>query len=227
MTEVQQTILRHRKRTLKRADGCIYIESNGCLILLLSPLKALIKNLKVIHVVRNPIDFVRSGVNRVYLRHGEMVQTYAEEASWKLRSTDFPGSQEDWSSLDIYERFMWTWRFKNERGQRFVSENPGCALTVRFEDIFHSKDHHGLRSILNFLGLSHHSSQFDSQAFAKVISPSMAALAEPFEAWPARRRNSLERICGGLARTWGYDLPSGQFRQKFDRPSLEKCPSEL
>jgi hypothetical protein len=221
VAEVQQTILRHRKQILKRAKGNIYLESNGCLILLLPALKALIKNLKVIHIVRNPIDFVRSGVNRAFWRHGELVQTYAEEARWQLRATDFPDSQEDWSSLDIYERFMWTWHFKNERGQRFVSENPDCGLTVRFEDIFLSKSRQGFRSILNFLGLSHYASEFDPREFTKVISPSIASLAEPFEAWPVRRKNSLQRICGSLARTWGYDLSSDKLDEEIDAQILE------
>ena len=184
----------------------------------------------MIHVVRNPVDVVRSGVNRVYWRHGELFQTYAEEANWQLRSgVDFPGSREDWSSLDIYERFMWTWHFKNERGRRFVAENPACGLTVRFGGYFPFENPRGFSVGAELpVGWSHHSSRFDPRKFlANVINPSTAMLAEPFEAWPARRKDSLERICGGLARTWGYDLATGKPSEETAPQSMESAVASL
>ncbi|MDB6056355.1 MAG: hypothetical protein JWO95_199 [Verrucomicrobiales bacterium] len=208
----KSVIIRERANIFSAARDKLYIESNGGLIFLLQPLKELIPNLKVIHVVRHPVDIVRSGVNRCYISKGRVFQTYAEDQRWKLRTTDFSDATEDWGALDIYERFMWTWALKNNCAARFVRENPAIGLTVRFEDIFHSADHNGFYSMLDFLNLAELSSKFSRDDFKQVVNGSKAAFAEPFEAWPSRRKASLERICGPVVRDWDYQysIANGQ-----------------
>lgn len=207
----KRIILRDRAEIFGAIENKTYIESNSGLIFLLPALKELIPNLKVIHVVRNPIDFVQSGVNRSYRSKGKTFQTYAEEKNWKLRPTDFPDHAEDWSAMDVYERFMWTWAFKNDCAARFVRENPSIALGVRFEDIFQSADHSGFRTIMDFMGLTDLATKFGPNDFKHIVNGSQATFAEPFEKWPSRRKASLERICGPVVRGWDYQytIPNG------------------
>lgn len=211
LEQSKRIILRGRAEIFRAVGNRTYIESNSGLIFLLPALKELIPNLKVIHVVRNPIDFVQSGVNRSYRSNGKTFQTYAEEKNWKLRPTDFPDRAVNWDTMDVYERFMWTWAFKNDYAARFVRENPAMALSVRFEDIFQSADHSGFRTIMDFMGLSDLATKFSPQDFNKVVNGSQATFAEPFERWPSRRKASLERICGPVVRDWDYQytIPNG------------------
>lgn len=211
LEQTKRIILRDRAGIFGAIEDQMYIESNSGLIFLLPALKELIPNLKVIHVVRNPIDFVRSGVNRSYRSKGKVFQTYAEEKNWKLRTSDFPEVAEDWAAMDMYERFMWTWALKNDYAARFVRENPSMALRVRFEDIFHTADHKGFQAILEFLGLTELAGHFGPRDFEQVINGSEAAFAEPFEAWPKRRKASLEKFCGPVVRGWDYQyaIPNG------------------
>jgi len=207
----KNVILRERAKIFRIVGDKMYIESNGGLIFLLPALKELIPNLKVVHVVRNPVDFVRSGVNRCYYSKGKVFQTYAEEQRWKLRTSDFSDATEDWGAMDMYERFMWTWALKNNCAARFVRENPSIAVRVRFEDIFHCADQSGFHSMLEFLNLGALSTRFSRNDFKKVINGSEAKFAEPFDTWPSRRKASLERICGPVVRGWDYQysLPNG------------------
>ncbi len=212
LEQVKSIILRDRANIFRSIGDKMYLESNAGLIFLLPALKELIRNFKVIHVVRHPIDFVRSGVNRIYYSNGKVFQTYAEEKNWKLRAEDFADAGEDWSALDIYERFMWAWAFKNDYAARFVRENPTIALRVRFEDIFHCANHSGFHSILDFLNRKELAPKFNADDFRQVVNASEAAFAEPFEAWPPHRKASLQRICGPLVgvANYQYTIPNGQ-----------------
>lgn len=212
LEQTKRGILRDRAKIFGAIGNDTYIESNSGLIFLLPALKELIPNLKVVHVVRNPLDFVQSGVNRSYRADGKVFQTYAEEKNWKLKTTDFPDSAEDWGAMDVYERFMWTWAFKNDYAARFVRENPSMAMRIRFEDIFHTDDHTGFRAMLEFLGLSHLAVNFGQRDFNQVVNGNEVTFAEPFDAWPSRRKASLERICGPVVRGWDYQyaIPNGQ-----------------
>jgi hypothetical protein len=201
--ETAKLVKEQRTKILHKAGDKNYVESNGNLTFLLPVLNAVFPNLKVVHIVRNPIDFVISGVNRPEIRNGVKVQKYLFEENWLLKSSHIEGDlyQNHWAQMDVYERFMWTWAFKNQYLADYVENHGG--LTLRFEDMFVDKARAGLLALFDYIGLRDIELQ-ERDLAAK--NRSTVDQAEKYGDWPDERKHRIREICGPLAARWNYEL---------------------
>src|SRR5690606_37512343 len=113
--------------------------------------------LTVIHIIRNPFDWIISAYNRPAKdKTGKVFAKYGVESNWPFKATDFSGEESriDWKHASPIERLAWAWEFKNRRILDGMARMTR-AHTVRFEDIFENeRGHLVLSSLLQDLEVS-------------------------------------------------------------------------
>ena len=106
--------------------GKIYVETNNRISLFAPALARLLPNSKFIHLVRDPADFVRSGMRRCYYQE-DVVQHQRLDGSRHL----------SWSSFSRLEKVAWEWNEINNKIEDFkgnVEDNR--VLTLNSESLY-------------------------------------------------------------------------------------------
>lgn len=151
---------------------------------------------KFIVLIRDPRDFVRSGMRRNYY------QGHAWDPG-RLRPTE--GSEEliRFQQMDQFEKICWLWRETYSRINRFCADIPeDRQMVVRFEDLV--KDNSVLKNVFDFLGLK----PFNQDAVGKIIQQKfneqvVGAFPTP-DQWNTELSQKLWRECGEIAEEFGY-----------------------
>jgi hypothetical protein len=183
-----------RRRRVERAGG-IYVEINP----FLSPMTDLLSGsgsgcgLRIVHMVRDPASWAVS------------ISTF--KASTRFRrlidyvpfAKPYPAPRpKGWGALGEYERALWRWRWCNERISSLHSTATAYSL-VRYEDLFSGKaelETEALGKIAQTLGLP---------GDLVATDDAMSARANPSKgSGPDIDLSATRRICGDLARTYGY-----------------------
>jgi len=137
-------------RQVKRNGNQIYIESNPRLFSLIKPLKEAFNEPKIIHIVRDGRDFVRSGMSRYY---GGF---YSKgDINPRLNAIDFPEDDyyDNWDDFSLFEKNCWYWKKRDEIIYQDIKDYSK-GITIKFEDIFNRpEDYKGICEISQFLGL--------------------------------------------------------------------------
>lgn len=151
---------------------------------------------KFIVLVRDPRDFVRSGMRRNYF-HGHL---------WdfgRLRPKEDTVKFEEWKALDQFSKICWLWNETYQKINLMVNKlEEDRVLVVRFEDMISSIEK--IREIYNILGLK----GFDEEKIRAILSQKLnkqlsGSYIRP-EDWSANLNDTLWRICGQTAEKYGY-----------------------
>jgi len=178
------------------AQGLIHGETD----LLMTPFCDMIANeipdSKFIVLVRNPRDFVRSGMRRNYY--------YGHPWDFgRLRPKESTDQFEEWNRLDQFEKICWLWRETYEYTLKIMSKIPKERVFVLgFEDLV--RDESKTKELFAFLGLH----GFDSVKIRKVLDEKFNAqrtgnFAQP-EDWPSDLSTKLWNECEKIAGNFGY-----------------------
>lgn len=172
---------RHVAHALDERDVHGLVEANNRLFSLLPELPEAFRGaeLRVVRVVRDGREVVRSGVSRGWYRPGERHP--------RLRATDFPDDPwaEAWPRWDAFARSCWLWQKMDRIIAAGLEELPeGMGTTIRFEEIFAAPGAPGLMALADAVG---------------VARPEVRALADEML---ARRRNATRRHRMGAWHTW-------------------------
>lgn len=151
---------------------------------------------KFIVLVRDPRDFVRSGMRRNY---------YCGHP-WdfgRLRPKKATEKFEKWKKLDQFGKICWLWNETYQQINLMVSKiGEDRALVVRFEDIIGTIEK--TMEVFKFLDLK----GFDKEKIRAILSHKLneqvGGTFEKPENWPAHRHDTLWRTCGQTAEKYGY-----------------------
>lgn len=194
------TAFLHHRKAERRAmeQASVYVESNGGLTFLVDDLHRRLRSMRVLHVIRSPLSFIRSGVSRI---DAAGLQRYAADDAWLFRSSDKPSDPwyERWDRLDIYERFAWIWRIKNQHLADWCARHEN-GRTIRFEDLFQTGPAHD--EAIAFASWGH----VDRLDVSERINPSSTDLASDLSTWPAGRIETIDAMTGELADRFGYPM---------------------
>lgn len=196
------TIIERNRRAiakdLKRHAASVYIESNNRYFSLLKPLRAAFPHARIVHVLRDGRDYVRSGLGR---------QWYTEKDRFpRLTAKMFPDDpyHDRWDKMSRFEKIAWRWQKKDSILADDLAELDN-TLTVRFEDIFTTPDRPGLYEIARFLGFS------DNAVAAKLgrigTEKMNSTRRPPIPRWPdwdEELTQRFEEIAGEHLRRCGY-----------------------
>ncbi len=126
----------------------VYIESNNRLFSLIPVLVDIFPKCRIVHIIRDGRDIVRSGMSRFWYREDDLFP--------RLKATDFPGDPycDGWDELDRFEKICWWWPKKDGIIHDGVEKYKNNCMTVKFEDIFdYENNNPGLKKIVNFFEL--------------------------------------------------------------------------
>jgi hypothetical protein len=155
-----------------------------------------IPNSKFIVLVRDPRDFVRSGMRRNYY-HGH---------PWdfgRLRPKEGAEEFEEWRKLDQFSKICWLWNETYHKINSMINKiGEDRMLVVRFEDLISSIEK--TMEIFDYLDLK----GFDEEKIRTILSHKLnkqlsGTYTKP-ENWSADLHDTLWRICGKTAEKYGY-----------------------
>ena len=199
--KAQREIERNRRaiaREVRLSEASRYIESNNRFFSLLKPLREVFPHSRIIHVMRDGRDYVRSGLGRNW---------YTEKDRFpRLRADMFPDDplSDKWEELDRFEKIAWRWQKKDAILYRDVAELDN-TLTVKFEDIFNAPGRPGLFTLSNFIGLSDELVRSHLERFGTYkVNATRRSPIPAWSQWDQRMRRRFEEIAGEHMRRCGY-----------------------
>ena len=176
--------------------GKTYVETNNRISLFAPGLSRLLPKAKFIHLVRNPADFVRSGMRRNYYKQG-FIQHQRLDGSQNLC----------WQSFSQLEKIAWEWNEINLKIEDFkASTNTDRILTIKSEDLYEKKQ--TISQLFDFLGVSNpfygvKQEQSLREILANPVNAQKAGKFPRYRDWSERDKHALWRIAT-LAPKYGY-----------------------
>lgn len=198
-----------RRGVLRQAGDRVYVESNGLLYGVADLVLDELPNSRMVMVVRDPRDWIRSAVKASHFR------------AYKAPDFDFLGlsvrpyqfansevSRSEWEGLPLAHKYAWLWSAVNQQLVDTIGQS-NRVLAVRYEDLFSpAHDYRSFRRLLDFCSRwdnGHHLCRLEREFLARKVDSSRDLTAEraPETEVPTA---VLERLCGELMRRFGYAL---------------------
>jgi len=182
----------------------IYIDSNNHLYALL-PLKLdLYPKLRIIHIVRDPRDYVRSHINWARHRFKSFIANYLIPFWQPNAFLMHKMTIKEWWQLSRFERYCWVWDFKN----RFIGEIEKTNypyLRICFEDFFNNADPlEALNRLLIFLDLEKINDIDIRNRFTRTINPGIKKSFPHWTDWSQTHCQQLDHYCGEIMALYEY-----------------------
>lgn len=167
-----------------------FIETNNRITFFARQLAELYPNAKFIHLVRNPIAFVKSGLNR---------QWYTGKNSHD--EGRIVGADEDWEKYSEAQKIGWLWENTNRFVEDFkVDFGENKMLFIRSEDLFSNIE--VAQSIFKFLEVE----SISERLIKKIISnPTNTGGVKSESAKTEKIKNEIMGIVS-LSENYGYSM---------------------
>ena len=199
---------------VRREARDAYIESNNNAGYLPRVIRAVFREPRFIHVVRDGRSTVRSLYSNVVpsrrSSHHEALFMDHDDHRCRLSALDFPGDplSGEWPELSRFERVCWYWAKKNA----LIREALGDAddfLVIRFEELFdRDAGYPGFWQMVEFLGLRPRLTRSEPEVRGLLAKRSNRAdryLLPPPDEWSADLRDRFRRIAGEEHRRYYAD----------------------
>lgn len=190
---------RLRSRILKKLDSnTIYVESNPFITGFANVLKQEFTNPIIIHLVRDPREYIRSSLN-----YG----TTTGFKGWLNRSLPYfyLDTQKIYNSeqkLSDTEKVAIFWTKLNEFLNKSGEEYP-YYHRIKFEDLF-DENHSGLNELLEVLGVESSNIDRSIDKDEQINKSELAVLEDKWQDWNAEQCKLIDGICHELMELYGY-----------------------
>lgn len=182
------------KRLLLLTRNQVYFESSNRLFSLAPLLKDVFPNSKFIHLHRDGVASVRSGVNKTLWPD---VMQHATRLRYASRLAGDP-------SLDPFERTCHYWANINERiFEDLNGMEDQDVLNLKFEDLIEGK----LDELESFLGRALSTHVIEPVNTKDDLKDESVEVIGDFGDWPEGWRRAFVDICGPIQRRLGYEVP--------------------
>ncbi len=208
------------------AKGLIYGETDHLMTQFSDVIAQELPEAKFIALVRDPRNFVRSGMRRKY---------YCGH-SWdigRLRPKEDSPEFELWDRWDSFEKVCWLWNDTYQRIRDISRQlGPDRVQFLRFEDLI--SDPSITSELFEFFGLEGYNPSAIDALMGKKLNAQIHGDFPPAQDWNSTQHDTLWRICGSLAKQFGYKRDyDHQIKRKKQKPSnkalespkVEKVPS--
>jgi len=188
--ELKQMLGKLRRGLVSRVQQGIYVESNPYLSGFIEVIGEVFEGASVVHVVRDPRTYVRSGVNFGAFRGLK-----------KLASEFWPNwfpKDGHWSEMDAIERLAWFWSLVNSHLNHGEQIYGVRYLRIQYEQLFSD----GLQRLTDWMGLDR-SAALREEANKERVNASHGQLPA-FENWISEDQQKVLRHCEPLMRAYGY-----------------------
>ncbi len=204
------------------AKGLIYGETDHLMTQFSDVIAQELPEAKFIALVRDPRNFVRSGMRRKYY----------DGHSWdvgRLRPKKDSPEFELWNNWDPFEKVCWLWNDTYQRIRDISKQlGPDRVQFLRFEDFI--SDPAILSELFEFFGLEGYNPSAIDALMGKKLNAQTHGDFPPPQDWNSTQHDTLWRICGSLAKQFGYkrdyDLQIKRKEQKSSNKALEHLKVE-
>lgn len=180
---------------LNKNDINIYIESNPNLILLLSELNKIFKNLKIIFIKREFEGYVLSALNKS--PDNSNINFFYGNSDSRSRITPLDMDQElyknKWNLLSREEKVAWWWKTSNDIIDKYKKDYNN-SIVVNFEDIFNDNNISVLKSILKDLNLNYNITKEQLKLFKQKKNTNKIKIINDYDDIDSKVRESMEEI---------------------------------
>lgn len=191
-----------------------YIESNPSASINLPIIASTFPNYKVIWIIRNGKDWVRSSFSKYNEGNNEAYVFDKHEPIDRLTAKDIANDSlgSNWDSLDRFEKVCWNWVAYNKIIEEFAINNNNL-LQIKFEEIFNKEQKFtGINKIIDFLDLRNNlkvnEKDFELQMNVKKNVNETYLLSKNFQEWDSLYQDKFIAICGETMEKYGYSVQS-------------------
>lgn len=176
--------------------GKIYVETNNRISLFAPALAKLLPNAKFIHLVRDPADFVRSGMRRGYYQEGVTQHQRLDGSNYSV-----------WNNFSRIEKIAWEWNEINSKIEEFKSNvDSNRVLTINSEMLYSNPA--TTHRIYNFLNIQNpYHGPKGNRLLARLLSNPINKQNEgafpKYCDWSEQDKKAFHRIAT-LASKYGY-----------------------
>ena len=187
-------LYKKRKKIINSVDNHIYIESNPYLIGFVDVLNEVFNKPIIIHVLRDPRDFVRSSLNHgndsgIKLFFNNYVPYWYPDIKSYLKIN---------RKLTMDEKAIGFWSLANNKLIEANQNNPNYHQ-IKFEDLFNNNNSY--KQIADIVGLE---SINVTGKFKKPINASRKSTNTFWESWSTSKIRFIDTVCGSLMKRFSY-----------------------
>ena len=170
-----------------------YVETNSRITFFAHAAKALFPNARFVHLVRNPAQFVISGIRR------EWYQSKLVEEIGRPRMPD----EQMWNQRSLIEKIGWLWNETQRFVEGFKEQHPDDVLTVKSEDLFKSAE--TAEGVFDFFRIQAPTHRRIRRMIARPVGQQKVGAFTKYEDWPDEDKELLRRGASLFSR-YGYTL---------------------
>ena len=214
-------ILNERKKFIEKQNAKypegknVYLESNYHYYGLLDILPFVFKNLRIIFIIRDPRNWIRSNINFKLFYHFSDTNMYLGN---RLNAKMFQNDpyQKKWKSFSQFEKLAWAWNKQNsfaieslEKIQNVPKiENKNIYKIFKFEDLFSDKNDEEFKNLINFINelnpeKKESYKKYKNSIHKKIHQPKNYKFPK-WQKWTSEEAQIVEKHCGDLMRKFGY-----------------------
>jgi hypothetical protein len=176
-----------------KQEDKIFVETNCRITFFANALSELLPNSKFVHLVRDPRDFVTSGMNReYYLQNSIQYQRLSYQSDW-------------WKNLNQLQKITNEWNVTNRFIERFKEDLPReRVVTFRCEDIFGNLRF--TKELLDFISPDLHiSDKCIEQNLQEKINKNLSDKFPLFSEWTESEISSFGKVINkDLMKSYNY-----------------------
>lgn len=178
------------------AHGLIHGETDHNMTPFTEKIAEEIPDSKFVVLVRNPRDFVRSGMRR----------NYYQGHPWdvgRLRPESDNSEHENWATMDQFEKVCWLWNETYSRILEMTRSLPEHRVhLVKFEDLV--SDPSVTEALFKFLELDGYDEAKVNQILGKKLNAQRSGKFPKLQDWDAGLKSKAEKQFGMLRKQFGY-----------------------
>ena len=170
-------------------DRKTFVDSSNLYIYFIDALFLLNPEIKIILMVRNGQDFVRSALSRRWHEHNAFGTVPLQNDRYFSK----------WDSLTPIQKNAWTWEYRNRKALEGLSAVPATQkLVLKIEDIHKQET---LCILEAFTGKK----VSDRELAERRYNANPAFSLPPKEEWTKQQRDEFNAIAGNMMSFFGYD----------------------
>ncbi len=188
-------------KEIETCEAKFHIDANNFLYGLATLAPELYPNLKVLHIMRDPRDYVTSQLNFSHQKRTSFIGNYLVPF-WQPNPFlvgEFPISKI--FGYNHFKKYCWVWDFKN-RVMAKLENSTTPYLRVRFEDLFAADYEKVFASITDFFGLPR-ATNLDGR-FDEPANTSKPTFFPEWRDWTPQQAAQLQSLCGEQMDKYGY-----------------------
>jgi len=223
-----EALERLRGGLFSQTPSAVALEANSAYGPLVDLLPEAFPNCRIVYVIRDPRDWIRSFMNFRTSTYGPL-DLRARIPNARLTAQNVPNDpwHGQWGRMTRFERLCWSWRRLNEYSLQCAKKIRGFRV-YRFEDLFYGKNRDNtFREMLEFVtqfpnGLCA-KWRFDPDILSRKVHSRAAGAFPRWTDWGKEYVSQLHNHCGELMSEFQYG-EEPEWKEKLT--SLAAAPDE-